>query len=288
MKPVLHATAICLAMFAPAIAGNLQRHFESPITDSVWRTDGSPLACVLLHRIPDYGRAVFTRYAGGALDFRFDLNRRPGDTGKARIQAVPPPWKHQVTARELGTVAFADRTSPFTLQGRQAGVLLASLEEGLFPRFSYTAASPAVDSVSVALSAVNFLDSLEDFQRCGEKLLPSDFDGIRQSTILFAPGSTDLDAEARTRLDQISVWLKLDQGIGGAVIEGHTDASGNRRENFLLSQQRALAARTYLLERGIAKQRMKISFYGEERPLPSATDESSQRQNRRVEIRLYR
>lgn len=285
MRSMVGTVAVALTLFAPAIAGNLQRHFESPLTESVWRTAGDPLACQLSHDIPDYGRAVFTRRAGGTLDFHFDLGRRPGHAGQARIRLVPPPWKHDAEARDLGTVAFADRSSPFTLQGPQASTLLASLEEGMFPTFSYDVPSPVVDSVSVSLSSVNFLDSLEAFQRCSRQLIPSDYAGIRASRVLFAQGSTELDGPARTRLDQIATWMKLDERVSAAVIEGHADASGNRRVNYLLSQRRAAAVRAYLVGRGIPKQRLKIRYFGEERPLKAA---ASDRQNRRVDVRLTR
>lgn len=288
MSPVLHVTAISLLLFAPAISGSLQRHFESPITGSVWRTEGNALACRLVHEIPDYGQAVFTRHAGGALDFHLDLNQRPGRSGNAHIRVVPPPWKHDAAVRDLGTVTFADRSSPFALHDRQARVLLASLEEGMFPNFSYQTAVPVADSVSVSLSAVNFLDAWDRFQQCSAKLLPHDFDALRQSRLLFSPGSLSLDGEARARLDQVASWMKLDRAVAGAVIEGHTDASGRRRENYLLSQRRAVAVRDYLVAQGIAKPRLKVRFFGEERPLPQAAGDGSPRQNRRVDVRLYR
>lgn len=288
MGPILRTLALCLVLFTSAATGNLQRHFESPITESVWRTAGNLLACRLVHEIPDYGKAVFTRRAGGALDFHLDLNQRPGTSGNAHIRIVPPPWKHDGSARELGIVAFADRSAPFTLQGERAGVLLASLEEGMFPTFSYDAASPVADSVSVSLSAINFLDSMDDFHHCATQLIPHDFDAMRSSRLLFAPGSVSLEPQAQARLDQIASWMDLDRGVAGAVIEGYADTVGHRRENYLLSQRRAVEVRDYLAAKGIAKQRMKVRFYGEERPLRTADGELAQRQNRRVEVRLYR
>lgn len=286
MRPILGAIAVAVWLYAPGLGASLQRHFQSPITESVWHTAGDPLACRLSHDIPEYGRAVFIRHAGGALEFRLDLSQRPGHDGEARIRLLPPPWKHDITPQELGTVAFSNHSSPFRLQGERAGVLLASLENGLFPTFSYRAASPVLDSVSVSLSAVNFLDSLDEFQRCTDQLLSSDFSGIRQSRILFAPGSAALDAEAKGRLDEIITWMKLDRGIAGARIAGHADASGNRRQNYLLSRRRAKAVRAYLSAQGIDARRLRISFHGEERPLPKSA--ASARENRRVEISLYR
>ena len=286
MRPIIGAIAVVVTLSAPSLAASLQRHFESPITESVWRTAGTPLECRLSHEIPEYGRAVFTRHAGGALDFHLRLVQRPGHAGQARIRVVPPPWKHNVVARDLGTVAFADRNAPFRLQGDRAAVLMASLEEGLFPTFSYSASNPGVDSVSVSLSAVNFLDSLEEFRTCAERLMDSDFSGIRDSRILFAPGSTALDAQAQARLDQIVTWMQIDPGIAAARIAGHADASGNRRQNYLLSQQRARTVRAYLVKHGVDKQRLRVSFHGEERPLSQSSD--NPRQNRRVEITLYR
>ncbi len=288
MGPTLHALAITLALFAPAIAGNLQRHFESPITDSVWRTAGNALACRLVHEIPDYGKAVFTRRAGGGLDFHFDLNQPPGSSGNATIRVLPPPWKHDVAARDLGSVPFADRSAPFTLQGSRAIVLLASLEAGMEPTISYDAANVATDTVTVSISAVNFLDSLDDFHHCAAQLIPHTFEELRSSRLLFGPGSVALDEQAQGRLDQIASWMNLDRGVASAMIEGYTDTAGHRRENYLLSQQRALAVRDYLAAKGVGKKRMKVRFYGEERPLRGADGEPVGRENRRVEVRLYR
>lgn len=286
MRPIVGAIAMAVSLFAPGLGASLQRHFETPMTESVWRTSGDRLTCRLSHDIPDYGRAVFMRHAGGMLEFRLDLSQRPGHAGEALIRLVPPPWRHDIAAQELGTVPFADRSAPFRLQDERAVVLLASLENGLFPTFSYRAESPVVDAVSVSLSSVNFLESLDDFQRCVDQLLSSDFSGIRQSRILFAPGSASLDAEAKARLDEIVTWMKLDRGIAGARIAGHADASGNRRQNYLLSRRRAKAVRIYLAEQGIDPRRLRITFHGEERPLPKST--GSSRQNRRVEVSLYR
>ena len=62
------------------------------------------------------------------------------------------------------------------------------------------------------------------------------------------------------------------------LITGYTDASGPKSVNLRLSEQRAKAVRSYLLERGIPAERLMVNYYGDSRSMGRAPDE------RRVEI----
>ena len=66
---------------------------------------------------------------------------------------------------------------------------------------------------------------------------------------------------------------------------GHTDDSGPSEYNQYLSEQRADAARRYLLENfEIAPDRLEARGYGEEEPLP----QGDAARNRRVVLELLR
>jgi outer membrane protein OmpA-like peptidoglycan-associated protein len=66
------------------------------------------------------------------------------------------------------------------------------------------------------------------------------------------------------------------------TIAGHTDASGDRLINEKLSCARALAARTYLIGKGVATDRLGAYGFGSSQPVASG---ASAAENRRVEIR---
>ncbi|MDX1349461.1 MAG: OmpA family protein, partial [Putridiphycobacter sp.] len=75
-------------------------------------------------------------------------------------------------------------------------------------------------------------------------------------------------------------------------LDGHTDWIGTEEYNTTLSQIRTLVAYKYLIERGIAPDRLDNAWFGESKPAaPNAnadgSDNAANRQlNRRVEIKL--
>ena len=66
-------------------------------------------------------------------------------------------------------------------------------------------------------------------------------------------------------------------------IAGHADERGSDEYNLALGARRAAAARTYLINHGIAPDRLETVSYGEERPLVVGHDESAWAMNRRDE-----
>ena len=68
------------------------------------------------------------------------------------------------------------------------------------------------------------------------------------------------------------------------LIEGHTDNSGNFKENVKLSKKRADVIRSFLIDNGINKNRLKIKGYGPLKPRYSNSSEDTRKLNRRVEV----
>ena len=69
-------------------------------------------------------------------------------------------------------------------------------------------------------------------------------------------------------------------------VAGHTDSVGNADYNEELSRQRAESVRQYLLDRGVAADRVSARGYGELDPIASNETESGRAMNRRVEFRV--
>ena len=76
------------------------------------------------------------------------------------------------------------------------------------------------------------------------------------------------------------------------IIGGHTDSSGNDQANLRASRSRAEAVAAWLVERGVADERIEVVAFGEQNPLaPNALpdgspNEEGRRTNRRVELRI--
>lgn len=81
--------------------------------------------------------------------------------------------------------------------------------------------------------------------------------------------------------------------LGGPItIWGHSDSSGSDASNLIASRKRAEAARDYLVQKGVAAERITVIALGEARPiapnrkLDGSDDPEGRDKNRRVEIKV--
>jgi outer membrane protein OmpA-like peptidoglycan-associated protein len=68
-------------------------------------------------------------------------------------------------------------------------------------------------------------------------------------------------------------------------IRGHTDSQGPAAFNLQLSQKRAESVRQYLINGGIAADRITAIGVGEEEPISSNATAEGRSQNRRIEFK---
>ncbi len=131
---------------------------------------------------------------------------------------------------------------------------------------------------------------VEDTDGCPEKNVPSyvAVAGNRinlSAEIKFKPGSAILSPDSALVLNQLGAVMQTYTSIKLISIEGHTDGSGNRLKNVILSQARAESVRQYLIKVShIEPERIKAVGHGPDRPIASNATAAGRRQNRRVEI----
>jgi OmpA-OmpF porin, OOP family len=101
----------------------------------------------------------------------------------------------------------------------------------------------------------------------------------------FTFGRADVPATVRARLDQAAAVLANERTIATIEVAGHTDAVGSEEYNQRLSEQRAQAVKDYLVERGVAADRISVVGYGESQPRSTNDTIEGRRLNRRVEVR---
>jgi len=106
--------------------------------------------------------------------------------------------------------------------------------------------------------------------------------------IRFGNDSDSLTAAAHGQLDQLGTALNSPElAHARFVIAGHTSSSGAAQHNRQLSEARAQAVRSYLIERcRIAPERLHAVGYGADRPLSEYPPNALQQ--RRVEISTLR
>lgn len=98
-------------------------------------------------------------------------------------------------------------------------------------------------------------------------------------TVLFKVGKPELLPESSPALDQLAAELKSRPALRIRV-SGHADKVGEPDKNQILSEQRAEAVKAYLVQAGIAAERIGTIGYGDTRPLHPSPDV----RNRRVEV----
>jgi peptidoglycan-associated lipoprotein len=102
--------------------------------------------------------------------------------------------------------------------------------------------------------------------------------------IYFDFDSAVLREDARDTLAKVATDLKEKDDNAKIAIEGNCDALGTIEYNLALGQHRAEAAKTYLVEMGVPKKRIRTATYGSQRPKYPGRDEDAYAKNRRDDL----
>ncbi len=101
--------------------------------------------------------------------------------------------------------------------------------------------------------------------------------------LYFERNTAQLKSVSRKVLSAISSIIgKSDYAY--VNVAGHTDTLGEKDYNLNLSKRRALAVRDLLIDKGIKKEYIEITFHGEDRLLIETKDNVGNPKNRRAEI----
>ncbi|MDD0976949.1 flagellar protein MotY [Pseudomonas fontis] len=274
-----------LSMFAslPAVALT----FQTRVENVEWKVEGDQFECRLIQPVADFGTGEFVRRAGEQATFQLRSSASLLGAGSATLLAAAAPWQPGRGDINLGAVRLARNGVLFTSSQGQASRLINGLMDGRSTVVrSY--AGEAGRAMEVRLLPVKFNKAWGDYQVCAAKLLPMNFDQIRQARVGFPGGGIDLDADARARLEVIMDFIKADPTVNQIEIDGHSDNSGNRLTNRDLSRRRALAVMEYFKANGFPEGQMTVRFHGERYPLAANNNAANRARNRRVNITLDR
>lgn len=147
-------------------------------------------------------------------------------------------------------------------------------------------ARAAQETADKALAAANTVDAR--VTTTNERISSLDDYEARQTiNINFKVGSAVLSTEAKAALDQIAEQAKSERGHV-IQVAGFASADGNEVANRRLSQRRAEAVMSYLIENHDISQRRIVTplGFGEARPVADNTTREGREQNRRVEVAI--
>jgi outer membrane protein OmpA-like peptidoglycan-associated protein len=106
---------------------------------------------------------------------------------------------------------------------------------------------------------------------------------IQLEGIQFATGSAEILPSSESTLAKAYATLKYNPEIE-VEINGYTDNVGSAESNVKLSQERAAAVKTYLVNKGIDAARITTKGLGEQNPIASNDTPEGRQKNRRIEF----
>ena len=109
---------------------------------------------------------------------------------------------------------------------------------------------------------------------------------VEFAPVYFGFDSTVVPQGELGKIDAVAQHLK-DKTDRVVVVEGNCDERGSSEYNMSLGENRAIIIRNYLVQNGIAADRIQTRSYGAEKPAVDGHDESAWAKNRRGEFAIY-
>lgn len=143
-----------------------------------------------------------------------------------------------------------------------------------------------VDAEDACPEEAESFNGYQDLDGCPDEL-PEDlgsFEGTLEG-VKFQIDSASLRASSKSQLDEV-VAVLLKYAKVSVEISGHTDSTGAPEHNVELSKARAETVKDYLVQHGVAADRVKTRGAGPDEPIDTNTTPAGRANNRRIEFRL--
>lgn len=103
--------------------------------------------------------------------------------------------------------------------------------------------------------------------------------------IQFNSNSDVLKRSSYESLDQVANLMQENETFN-LKLSGHTDNTGRAEYNLELSKRRAAAVKQYLIDQGVASDRLEADGYGITQPIADNSTAAGRAQNRRVDLEI--
>lgn len=178
--------------------------------------------------------------------------------------------------------------------GKEIGIAESNPETG-----EYELLLPAGEQYGIRAEAEGFIAEninidLRDFKEGDQlemdhkdlRLVPIEKEAtVTLNNVFFDFDKATLKKESYPELNRV-VELLEDRETIVIKIAGHADATGPESYNLDLSKRRAEAVEQYLLEKGVAEDRLSVEYFGESKPAETNETREGRRKNRRVEFTI--
>jgi outer membrane protein OmpA-like peptidoglycan-associated protein len=233
----------------------------------------------------EYGYMVSDVKSYGLADivrFKLPKSLRPGPvvlvSGKVLNAKKKTPLKAVIRFEDLTTHAEAGEARSDPRSGDY------SIALPLGKNYGFHAVSPGYISVNENLELVS-VDQYSEIKK-DLFLVPIEVgESIQLKNVFFVQSKAELKSESYPELDRL-VEIMKENSTMEIALEGHTDSRGNAADNLLLSQQRVIAVKAYLVAKGISPKRVTGKGYGGNEPVAASDTEANRQLNRRVEFKI--
>lgn len=277
---------LSLIVLSPVMAG--YQMYMPDLDEAQWRSSGNRLECRLIQNIPGYGEAGFKHRATRPMEFRISSDLAPRKSSQALVFVNPPNWKPYARQKILGRVPVNAQKDSIILPTDWAYRMADELHEGMEMVWRHPDWSDGEDIVTAKVRPLRFDAAWRDFLQCRTNLIDYTYQDVKFSEFYFPANSTALTTKEKKRLDTIAEYVSLDPDFQHILIHSFSDSRGVRRLNLAVSQKRADAVRTYLIKKGVDKEKFMIVAQGEQKPKYNNRTAEGRAKNRRVEVKLIK
>ena len=211
--------------------------------------------------------------------------RKISDSARAQVAML----NKQVTALREQLTNLSEMLGEAEKKAKEQNVQIASLGKRLN-------AALAVKVQKLSRYRSEFFGRLRELlgRHPGVRIVGDRF--VFQSEVLFESGSADLGRKGKRQLYQLvrslrEIIAKIPKDINWILrIDGHTDKVPIKTprfpSNWELSTGRATSVVKYLISQRIPPNRLAAAGFGDHHPLDPRDDETANRRNRRIELKL--
>lgn len=184
---------------------------------------------------------------------------------------------------ESGEMQFQPEGDGFSFDGEATSSTLQFLREDMAKLDGEYAVEIAAETVTVQLDEIAGVELGDDpLQAC-----QTSFDLIMDAnSVVFRTGSAEISRESGETLDKImAVTVSCADNLVFEV-GGHTDNTGARDANIVLSEARAQAVANYMQNTGFDVARLIVTGYGPDQPESDNATAAGRAANRRIEFNV--
>ncbi len=244
----------------------------------------------LFFNIP--GNSDFAYYSQGVSEDDLDIFRvaLPVFKRPDPVIAVKGKLLDSKTKAPIGAKIIYERLP----DGKEIGITESNKETGAYEILLPAGQLYGIRAEADGFVAENINIDLRDYKEDGEHvmdhkdlfLVPIEKEAtVVLNNVFFDFDKAVVKEESFPELNRV-VKLLGDKNKLQIEIAGHTDSTGPEQYNVDLSKRRAKAVEQYLLDKGIAANRLSVKYFGETAPVASNDTRDGRRKNRRVEFKI--